>query len=179
MIEKKATVEDVYGDALYMAAKERGIRESVSEELSDIERVFDENPELFALLRSHIATAAEKRYVVRDLFGGAIAREVLNFLYVLIDRGRLSSFSGIRKTYERFIRDEDKTMLGTLVTAQKISDEQLAKIETKTSKVFGADVGLRQRVNEELIGGAQIYMNGRLIDMSIRSQIERLKEELL
>ena len=86
------TVENTYGKALFEAATERNKVDIILTELKELSAIFEKNPNFFELFRTPIISAAEKREVAEQAFGGRVSPETLNFLLVLIDKKRMSDF---------------------------------------------------------------------------------------
>ena len=108
------TVENTYGKALFEAATERNKVDIILTELKELSAIFEKNPNFFELFRTPIISAAEKREVAEQAFGGRVSPETLNFLLVLIDKKRMSSFYRIVRAYQKLIDEELGISQGTV-----------------------------------------------------------------
>jgi F-type H+-transporting ATPase subunit delta len=70
-------------------------------------------------------------------------------------------------------------MEGLLITAFKLDDDTVKKIEQKFSKHIRADVKLKQEVDRSLIGGFVVHIRNHLYDYSIKRRLEDIKKYLL
>ena len=93
------TVDMTYGTALFEAASEQGKTEQIREEAGQIIEIFEHEPELRAFVNYPAISADEKKKVLQDIFEGQICSELLNFLYVLIDKRRIGQFERIIRVY--------------------------------------------------------------------------------
>jgi ATP synthase F1 delta subunit len=173
------TVNSVYGRGLFEAANEMGTIEAISESMSEMGRVFKEYPTLFDLLRVPTIDAEERKGIADELFTGKVPDTLLNFLRILIDKRRLGSFFGIARTYEELVDEHNGVTSGRLLTAAKLAEGRLEKLETETGHLLGKNVKLKSEIDPSILGGCRIYIDGKLIDASLKTRLDKLKEKLL
>ncbi|HHU18488.1 MAG TPA: ATP synthase F1 subunit delta [Clostridiales bacterium] len=169
------TVENTYGKALFEAATERNKVDIILTELKELSAIFEKNPNFFELFRTPIISAAEKREVAEQAFGGRVSPETLNFLLVLIDKKRMSSFYRIVRAYQKLIDEELGISQGTVFSVEPLTDIQLRSFEEKTSKLLQKNVKLVNKIDTFLLGGVKIFIEGKVIDASIRKQLQNLE----
>ncbi|MDR0519018.1 MAG: ATP synthase F1 subunit delta [Clostridiales Family XIII bacterium] len=173
------TVDDVYGIALYEAAADLGKVEEFSEAASAIASLFKSEPDFFMLLRMPSLPPSTRKDLVRTVFEGRVPHELVNFLYVLIGKRRIGQFAGIIRSFEKRKGVREGVSVGTIESAVELSGAQLAKFETETGRLLGTTVRLEPKIEASLIGGVRIYVDGKLIDASIRRRLDELKEKML
>jgi ATP synthase F1 delta subunit len=173
------TVDNVYGVALYEASVDIGKTDEFLDAVKVIAQLFKSQPEFFTLLRTHSLAQAERKDLVRDVFEGRIPDELTNFLYVLLDKRRIGQFAGIVRAFERTVNAHEGVSKGTIESAVELSDEQLEKFESETGRLLSRNVRLAPEINPALIGGVRIYVDGKLIDASIRHKLDELKEKII
>ncbi|MGQ9473984.1 MAG: F0F1 ATP synthase subunit delta [Candidatus Caldatribacteriaceae bacterium] len=67
-----------------------------------------------------------------------------------------------------------------VVTPLPLNSEQREIIRAKIGKLLGNDFfSLEEEVDESLIGGVVVFLRGFIIDCSIRTQLEKIKESIL
>ena len=172
------TVDNTYGHALYEAASERGIVEQIIEEFNAVSRVFKENPQLKRLFLLPIVSAPGKREVARNVFEGVISPEMLNFIYVLIDKRRIGAFDEIRRHYERLVSEAEGLIKGVIYSVVPLNEERVKAFEKKTGEALGKNVFLENRIDESFVGGVKIYVDGKLIDASVKTRLEAMKQRM-
>ncbi|MDR3242840.1 MAG: ATP synthase F1 subunit delta, partial [Clostridiales Family XIII bacterium] len=141
------TVDAVYGSALFEAARDAGKTDSISEELRTVEKAFKEEPLFFELTATPNLTAAEKKESVRQVFEGRISAELMNFIFVMIDKRRMNRFFGAAKQYRLKIDENKGLSKGIIYSVNRLSDEQRARFETETGKLLGKRVELENKVD--------------------------------
>ena len=60
---------------------------------------------------------------------------------------------------------------GTVAAPGQLTEEQIARVEGKFSKLLGQEVSLSLRVDPSLIGGLRVEIDGRLYDGTIKKQL--------
>ncbi|MDD2189273.1 MAG: ATP synthase F1 subunit delta [Eubacteriales bacterium] len=169
------TVEITYGKALFEAARDRNKVDVILEELNDISEIFNKNPDFKEFFCSPVISEHEKSKVIEQVFGGSINQETINFLLVLIDKRRMTSFQRIVKEYQKLINQENGISLGTVFSVEPLTDIQLSSFEEKTAKLLHKKVKLVNKTDAYLLGGIKIFIEGKVIDASIRKQLQNLE----
>ncbi len=169
------TVEITYGKALYEAARDVDKVDTIREELNEIGTVFQNNPEFSEFFCTPVISGPEKKQVVEQIFGDRISEETLNFLLVLIDKRRMISFNRIVKEYHKLINQEQGISLGTVFSVEPLTDIQLSSFEEKTARLLQKKVKLVNKTDKSLLGGIKIFIEGKIIDASIRKQLRDLE----
>ena len=87
-----------YSEALLQIAIEQDKVLMFREEMSEINRVFIAEKNMKSFFRSPKITKSEKKQVLKNTFRNTNAL-IMNFLYLLVDRNRLSIFEEIKETF--------------------------------------------------------------------------------
>jgi len=175
---EKLTVGLVYGQALFDAAKESGKTRKIGEEYKAVSRVFSENPDLKKLLDLPTVTAKTQKSVAGKVFGGRVSDEMLAFICILIEKRRMSAWDGIGKAYEKLVWDSEGYTKGVLYSVIPVGKDRLKAFEQKTAQTTGKRVKLENRIDKTIIGGAKIYIDGKLIDASLKARLENMKQRI-
>ena len=173
------TVALTYGNALFLAAKEVGKIGLIKEEAEAFLLVLSREPELRAFLHTPAIAAREKKAVISNIFSEKICIELLDLLFILIDKGRTRHLSKIVDTYKDLVNREDGFSYGKILSATPLDEERLSRFETETGKLLSLNVKLENEAAEDLIGGVKIYIDGKVIDASIQGRLKDLKHNML
>lgn len=172
------TVDLTYGTALYEAAKETGKEQLILDEGLQILDIIEKEEDLHLFIKFPTIAAEEKKKVISSVFEGKICTELLNFLYVLIDKRRIAHLKGIMKVYKDLCDKEDGVSYGTVVSVEALSPERLAQVEDETSRLLQTKVRLTNELDPDLIGGVKVLINGKMIDASLRKKFDDMASEL-
>lgn len=170
------TVDMTYGSALFDAGRELGKRDIFLEEGLAVSDILRREPELDSFLRDPVISENGKKTVLENIFKGKISKEMMNFLFVLIDKGRFGRFTGIIREYKKLVDKEDGVADGRIVSAMPLTDDQLQRFEKQVSDLFRMNVRLKNETDKSLIGGVRIFVNGRVIDTTIKKRLEDMAD---
>lgn len=169
------TVEITYGKALFEAARDLNKVDTILDELKEISEILQHDPDFNEFFNTPVISGPEKKEIVEQVFGGRISQETLNFLMVLIDKRRMASFPRIVREYQKLINKEHGISLGTVYSVEPLTDIQLSSFEEKTAKLLKKNVKLVNKTDALLLGGVKIFVEGKVIDASIRKQLQDLE----
>jgi F-type H+-transporting ATPase subunit delta len=172
------TVDMTYGKALFQAAQDINKTDSILKEAANLVELFEREPSFFEFICTPIISAAEKKQVIKNVFEGQISRELLNLLYILVDKGRGRQYPRIVQQYRLLLHEKRGYSTGTIFSVKPLSPEQLASFEEKTGKLLRKKVKLENRTDSSIIGGVRIFIEGKVIDATIKKRLQDLKETL-
>ena len=172
------TAELTYAQALFDAAKDVDKVDKIGEEYKFVAEVIRQTPELKKLLLIPTLSALEKKAAAKNIFEPHICRELMNFMCILIDKHRYGLWEGIGKQYEKLVWERDGLTKGVVYTAVPVDLERLKALEEKTGAAFGKKVRLENHIDTTIIGGAKIYVDGKLIDASVKTRLEGMKQRI-
>ena len=167
-----------YATGLFDLAKEENSIEKYDEDLKVVEEVLSDQ-EIRAFFNHYKVAKADKFKVLDDAFKSQISEYVLNFLKLLIDKGRFSSVMDMISAYHTLTNDYLGVKTGTLYTSRALSDASIKEIQDAVSKSMNAKVILSVVIDESLIGGIKVVVGTHVIDGSIKNKLSLLKSELL
>ena len=101
-----------------------------------------------------------------------------NLLRLLAENERLAVIPEIAMRFEELKARAENTVKVQLVTATGVQESVVEQIKTSLEQKLGRAVELEVREDPELIGGAVIYAEGRVIDGSVKSRLSELAETL-
>ncbi len=168
------TIEMTYGSALYQAARELGKEKQILDEAQALLGVLKQAPDLEALLGNPTISPKEKKLVVQKIFEGRICSELLNLLYILLDKRRTRNLHSIIKTYKKLIDKEHGVSYGKIYSVQPLGAARLKEFEEETSKLLRSRVSLENEMDQSLIGGVKIFVEGKVLDASLRTRLQDL-----
>ena len=79
----------------------------------------------------------KKKAMIRNVFKGRVSKEVLSFLYILIDKDRMFHYHRIVKEYLKLMDEYRGEAYGKIYSAVPLSPEQLVKFEAEAGSFSG------------------------------------------
>jgi len=111
--------------------------------------------------------------------GDSVHPYTLNFVMLLIDKGRILFLEGICKQYLVLLRDLKQIVLAEVTSATPLNDAQQDTIRQKVIQMTGAnEVEIETALDAALIGGVVIKVGSQVVDASLRGQLRRISLQL-
>jgi F-type H+-transporting ATPase subunit delta len=168
-----------YARSLLQLAGERQQAEEVRTELRGLREVLDANPTLMQLLGDPGVSQARRGALLNRVFGGRVSPTVLNFLGVLNAKGRLGLLPEIIEAYDDLLDEQLGNVEVDVTVAQRLDADQLEQVRRRVSEALGRHAVVHQYVDPAIIGGLVLRVQDRLIDASVRFQLESMRKRLL
>jgi ATP synthase F1 delta subunit len=173
------TVATTYGSALFEAARDSVGIDAMSGELEALDGIFKAEPEFFALLCNPGIDAVAKKDILRTVLADRVSKELLNFMFILTDKRRIGRFLGIVGAYRNMVNANLGISAGSVYSAVPLSEDRLKRLEEETGKLLKRNVRLTGTIDKDVIGGVRIFIDGKLIDASVRKRLDTLKEQVM
>lgn len=176
---KNLIVAKRYAKALFGLSLEDGKLEEYGKELSDLTRLLEQNPDLMDALSNPLYPEDVKVSVFRALAEKSEMSAVLkSFGDLLVRKDRVRHLPEIRDYYQKLVDDHNHVARAKVSAAVKLDEKAVKKIADTLSKVTGKKVVVEFRQDPELIGGVVAQIGDLVIDGSVRSQLQAIKESL-
>ena len=169
-----------YADALADVAMETGLSlQTVKAQLDSFLSLFSENEELRTSLLVPSYPLSVKQGIVREISKTLkMEKIVLNFLLVILEKGRIEQIEEVVTAYQRVLDDKAGVVAVDVASAHQLSSQEQKRLEDAMQKVTGKDVKLSYSVDEELIGGLRLQVGSTVYDGSILSSLDQLKSRM-
>jgi F-type H+-transporting ATPase subunit delta len=167
----------VYAEALFDVAKEKGRLEPIGTGLGEFADALDSGRELQVFFFSPHFSSAEKIEGLGRALDGA-EPELVNFLELLIEKGRMTELFRIRREFETLWKRERRQIDVTVTSAAELDPAVVEKIGEEIERQTGQEVDLVSRVDEEILGGIVLQVGNMVLDASIRSRLEKLRKSV-
>lgn len=171
-------VAKTYAEAMFTLALDVDSVEKFKQDVKLVEASFDEVEGVNKFLASVKVAKADKKEVFNSSFKGKIAEEVINFLNVLVDRGRIALYKDIFHEFYHLCNEQLGIKEGVVETARPLAEGKIAELEKALSK-DGVKVELKAKLNTTLISGFRIIFDDKIIDTSMKKKINQMNEMLL
>jgi F-type H+-transporting ATPase subunit delta len=102
----------------------------------------------------------------------------MSFLSILVRKGRESLLPSIMDEALGLIRNMRNVKTAEVRTAVPMNDAIRERVTAALRKMHEGEVELEERVDASLIGGFQLLMDNRMLDASIKREIELLRRRI-
>jgi F-type H+-transporting ATPase subunit delta len=167
----------VYAGALFEVGKEKGKLDVLREQLSQFTDAVDRTHDLQVFFFSPYFSSAEKKTGVKRALAGAES-EFVNFLELLIEKGRMPEIFRIRRQLDELWKQENRRIDVTVTSAVELDPGVVSRIGEEIERQTGREVDLASRVDDEILGGVVLQVGNMVLDASIRNRLEKLRKSV-
>ncbi|MBO7336173.1 MAG: ATP synthase F1 subunit delta [Lachnospiraceae bacterium] len=168
-------ITKTYGDALFDLAREENKIDLIYEQIEVLSQVFKENPDLKTLLTHPKITSEEKLECIKNILEGRVDQSITGFISLIIEKERAKDLEGIFAHFKTRVYEYRKIGIVFVTSAVSLSDDQKKKIEAnllKNTKYTSLET--TYTVDESLIGGMTVRIGDRVVDSSIKNQLDKM-----
>jgi F-type H+-transporting ATPase subunit delta len=172
-------IADPYAQALMSVAQENNLTDVFGENAAEVLAALAESAELATFVASPLMNGDVKKGVLRQAFGEAVHPIMLNFLLLLVDRGRIMLLGPVLKQFQNLLRQFKQAVLAEVTTAVALTDEQQEAVRQQVVALTQAEqVDFEITIDPELLGGVIIRVGSQVVDASLRGQLRRISLQL-
>lgn len=168
-----------YAKALMEMSKEQGSFDSIVEDIQTIRAVIASSHDLRNFLASPIIDVHKKASILREVFGGKVGVLMDRFIALLASKGRAVDLKDIVDAFQVLLDQERNVVVAKITTAVELDAPQKEKVEGKIKEMTGSSVRAEYVVDPSLIGGFTARFADKMIDASVRHQLERLRTSFI
>ena len=173
------TVARRYASAMADVLADRNEEALVREELKAWEHLVHENPLLLEALSNPTVPYDQKSKVLNELIAKAnVGPTTANFLRLLLRNQRFAELPQINAKLAEIIDERAGVVSAEVVSARPISEPVRKALEETLQQITNRRVRLSFATDETLLGGIVTRIGSTIYDGSVRSQLERLGQEL-
>ena len=173
------TVARRYASALADVLADQDDEAVVREELKAWEQLVEGNPLLLEALTNPTVAYDQKSKVLNELIAKAKVRPTTaNFLRVLLRNQRFAALAPINAKLAELMDERAGVVSAEVVSARPISESVRNALEETLQQITDRRVRLSFATDETLLGGIVTRIGSTIYDGSVRSQLERLEQEL-
>lgn len=172
-------VSKIYGEALFEAAVEDNIVDSLMQEVEVVYDILRDNEEYVKLLSHPRFPVEQKVALLEEVFRGKVSDELTGLMTTVVEKGRFSEIEKIFAYFEERVRELKKIGTAYVTSATELSAEQKESIEKRLLETTSYEsFRMNYDVDAGLIGGMVIRIGDRVVDSSIRTKLGNMAKEL-
>ncbi|MFC6277423.1 F0F1 ATP synthase subunit delta [Psittacicella hinzii] len=181
-MENVTTISRPYATAVFEYAIEQSDKEQALNfwgNVLEALKAIMEDEVAVALLAEHSDYQEEiKKFVLEVLPEQLVNEHVINFLSTVNEHSRFAYLPGICEFYQKLRENYDLPAPVTVVTARKLSDEQIKQIGSAVATKLGRVVKLEIQEDASIMSGIIIKTDDFTIDCSGRKTLEQLSSQI-
>lgn len=168
-----------YATALFSVGEERDKTQDYLWEFKAIIRLMDVHSS-FVLFLNHPTVSKEiKKNVIKSALYQKISQEMVNFIFLVIDKNRQNSLKEIFREYSNLYRKSKSLRYAKVFTVVALDEDEKIRLKSKLDQRFATDVLVENIIDESVLGGMVIRMGFTVIDASLKGELDRLRNVML
>jgi F-type H+-transporting ATPase subunit delta len=168
-----------YARALFDFSVEKNIMHQITADFQNLEIFLDETSELTDYLNNPIVSQNAKREIISKALEAQVNAETFKFLMVLVNRERINLLEAVITNYLELVYETASIKMIEVSTAFAFTNLQKNTLIQKLKELTNArEIRLVITVDPSLIGGFLIKTQSKVIDFTIKSQLEKLAKHL-
>ena len=124
---------------------------------------------------------AESLYeAVQDKNNSQIKNSINNFFSILIQNNDIAKAEEIAKEFEKIWNTEQGIIEAEVVSAKELDNKIVKLLNNYIAELSGSEkVILNQKIKKDILGGAVIKFEDKILDGSLRARLSELKSEMI
>ena len=167
-----------YAQALFSLKRDSKSLEATQIEIKELKKIFNENPDFIVILASSYKSLEEKIEIIDKSLVG-VDEEIKSLIKIVTQNHRATYLIEIFDEFNSLVNDYRGVKEGLVYSTEKLSEQQLTKLNKKISEVEHRPTELKNIIDPSLIGGVKVVINDHIYDGSIKHHIEDMKLTLL
>jgi F-type H+-transporting ATPase subunit delta len=172
-------VAERYAHGLFELTQQMHNSELVNLDFGDLANVLKQDDSLIRFLAAPQIVERDKTAVVEKVFKGKVLDQLYHLLQLVVAKRRTKFLVEIAAEYSRLYHDSKGIVATRLISAIPLTANEIASIKTRLNKLTGRTIEITTEVDANIIGGVIAFVGEKIIDCSIRHDLQVLREQLL
>jgi F-type H+-transporting ATPase subunit delta len=173
-------VEKRYAQALIDITSKSTEFDEFGRGLKFIADVYSSDEDFRYFLLNPKITVDVKQDVVKNVFGPKVKIELINYISLLLAKGRIKFLPGIFYEYTVYADKFKNTLNITIISASPLPDAQINSIKEKYKKLHkSTHVVANTEIDKNLLGGVKIRIGDKVTDGSVKGRLDEMRKLLI
>ena len=169
---------DGYANALFEVAQVEGSLDTVENELFQLARALESSDELRATLTDEAIPVARRQSIVEDLLSNRASPVTVSLVSFIVGSGRGRQLPAIVDSLVARAAEAKNKVVAEVRTAVPLTDDQRTRLADALGKATGKSIEVKAIVDRSVLGGVVAQIGDTVIDGSVRSRLEQLREAI-
>ncbi|HVF74415.1 MAG TPA: ATP synthase F1 subunit delta [Acidimicrobiales bacterium] len=169
---------DAYAAALFEVARAEGSLDRVEEELFRVARTIEGSDELRSTLTDQAVPVERRQGIVEDLLGSRASNVTTALVSFVVGSGRSKDLPAIIDRLVERAAEERSQAVAEVRSVIPLDDSQKDRLAAALGKATGKNISVKVVVDPSILGGIVAQVGDTVIDGSVRSRLNQLREAL-
>lgn len=168
-----------YALALFNLADEKGVRDIIHTDVTLILRMLRCCSDMEMFCEDSELLPEQREAVFKELFQPRVSELFYDFLHFLSRKERLGILPQVCEAFEDLYHIAAGITRVKIISAQPLSPEQVDAICKRLKSRWNRNVFAQTGADPALIGGFQIRSGDRVLDFSVKSQLDHFRHQVI
>jgi F-type H+-transporting ATPase subunit delta len=167
-----------YARALFLSASEKQVSDRVYKDMELLAETCRLEDFQYLLMVPSLKPG-KKCDLLESILKDNVCDLTMSMIKLVIQNKREVYLPGIARNYRDLYRKAMGIRSASLVTAHPVDDHILDGVKKLITRTYKSDVELTSKVNDDLIGGFVLTIEGQQYDASVARSLKKMKKQLL
>ncbi len=168
-----------YANALFDLAQSENRLDRIALDLHELSLLVNRSAELSHFLADPLRSNTLRDEIIAKLFKGKLDDLSFNFVLLLEEKHRMGHLLQICHKFDQLVCEYKRVLRINIVTAASFTTQQIISIKDKLKSKYGYDIEVTLINDDELLGGFKIFIGDTVLDFSLLSQLNRIKNNII
>ena len=101
-----------------------------------------------------------------------------NFLITLIENKKIYFIDQVSSLFNDMLLNKENIIMAEIETAYELEDKQKTMLSKMLEVQFWKQIKIQEEINKDLLAGIKIKVNNQVIDYSVKSKIDSMREKI-
>jgi len=165
-----------YATALFELADDQSRLDEVAADLTRLVSSIDESQDLQQLVRSPILNRKDQGKAMTSVLEAMEVGELTkNFVGLIAQNRRLFALTDMVKGFLDELARRRGEVTAEVTAARSLSESQVAALQETLQRSLGGKISISHEVDPTLIGGMVVKVGSRMVDTSLRTQLNKIQ----
>ena len=174
----RGTAARRYAEGVFAIARDQNSFDRWLGDLVAIRETFT-NADMARFLADPKSSVSEKEAVVEKLLAGKVDRLALNMALLLIRREHAEAAAALERDFQEMVNEHRNVAVAEVTMAIELDATQRQLVKERLEALTAKSIELQTKVDKEIIGGFIARVGDVLIDASLATRLQVLRQDLL
>lgn len=167
-----------YAQAIFDLAKENKSASDYYQALLVINDAIIKDEEINKVFAHPSITLGEKKSILEKSLSSNVDEVLIHFLFVLLDNNRLFELPLIIEAYKELLDEYENKMEVDVYSKYPLDSKTKEELVAKLEKHYQKTIIINEHLDDNVIGGVKIVSNKEVLDSSVLSTLDNMKNSL-
>lgn len=167
-----------YSRAIFDLACESNNEQIYFDALVVIKQTIFDDETIFKTFSHPKIETKDKKEMLENVLKDKVDLTLLHYLFVLLDNNRFLELPLIVESYKELLDEHLGKMEVKVYSKYELDENQKEDLSQKLKKYYKKDVIINEYIDTTLIGGIKIEASGQVLDSTVLSALDNLKNSL-